>query len=109
MHAPQLKTCFHHPGREAVVRCPECGRFFCRECVTEHDHRMLCSGCLHTLNGRRPSARRRSGYFLALSLQGLLGFILLWGAFYLVGRMLLVVPDSFHEGTIWESSFREPS
>ena len=30
------QRCSNHPGREAAVRCPECGRFFCRECVTEH-------------------------------------------------------------------------
>jgi hypothetical protein len=109
MQGVDLKTCFHHAGREAVVRCPACSRFFCRECVTEHERRMLCSGCLHRLKEGGRKARRRSGYYLSLTLQGMLGFIILWGAFYLVGRMLLVIPDTFHEGTIWESNFRDPS
>ena len=43
------QRCYHHHGREAVVRCPECGRFYCRECVTEHDDRMLCSRCLEQI------------------------------------------------------------
>ena len=40
------QRCFNHTSREAVARCPECGRFFCRECITEHDDRVLCAVCL---------------------------------------------------------------
>lgn len=39
------KRCFNHAEREATARCPVCTRDFCRECVTEHDHRMLCRSC----------------------------------------------------------------
>ncbi len=34
-------------------------------------------------------------------MQGTFGFLLLWYAFYLVGLMLLSIPDAFHNGTIW--------
>ena len=51
------QRCFNHAGREAVARCPECGQFFCRECITEHEDRVLCSACLKKLT-RRPLARR---------------------------------------------------
>ncbi|MCI0613826.1 rhomboid family protein, partial [bacterium] len=37
------QRCFFHSQREAVVRCPECGRYYCRECVTEHLDRLLCA------------------------------------------------------------------
>ena len=40
-----LARCQRHPGREAAARCPSCQQSFCRECVTEHDGRMLCLGC----------------------------------------------------------------
>ncbi len=40
------QRCWHHPTREAVVRCPGCSRFYCRECVVEHLGRMMCSDCV---------------------------------------------------------------
>lgn len=99
------ERCYHHHQREAVVRCPECRRFFCRECVTEHDDRMLCSVCLSRLAGTGRKMDRRWIRRLLLAGQGILGFLLLWYAFYLVGLMLLAIPHAFHEGTIWESGW----
>ncbi len=40
------KRCFNHADREASARCPSCKNDFCRECITEHDGRMLCVNCL---------------------------------------------------------------
>jgi len=102
------QRCYHHLRREAVVRCPQCRRYFCRECVTEHDDRMLCSGCLAQLTGGQAQRSGRWFHGLGLLVQGVLGFTLLWYAFYLVGLMLLAIPDSFHEGTIWQTSWWEP-
>ena len=95
------QRCYHHHRREAVVRCPECRRYFCRECVTEHSDRMLCAQCLTLLaeERRKRSAVWVRGFFILV--QGTFGFLFLWYAFYLVGRMLLSIPDTFHEGTIW--------
>jgi hypothetical protein len=97
--------CYHHHQREAVVRCPECRRYYCRECVTEHDDRMLCSNCLARLAGRRRKPDRNWAQGLMLTSQGVLGFLLLWYAFYLVGLTLLAIPHAFHEGTIWASGW----
>jgi uncharacterized paraquat-inducible protein A len=97
--------CYHHHQREAVVRCPECRRYYCRECVTEHDDRMLCSSCLARLTRRRRKPDRNWVQGLMLAGQGMLGFLLLWYAFYLVGLMLLSIPHAFHEGTVWESGW----
>ncbi len=102
------QRCYHHAQREAVVCCPACRRFFCRECVTEHDDRMLCSQCLaRSAKGAesKPRPWLRAGI---LFLQGILGFVLLWCAFYLTGRILLTLPNSFHEGTIWETGWKGP-
>ncbi len=38
--------CWNHESREAVCRCPGCSRSYCRECVTEHESRLLCAACL---------------------------------------------------------------
>lgn len=99
------KRCFHHHRREAVVRCPECGRYFCRECVTEHDQRMLCSSCLSKLYADRPAGTRSWIRGVSLLVQSVLGFLLIWYAFYWIGLMLLSIPDAFHEGTVWDSGW----
>jgi len=95
------QRCHHHPGREAAARCPECRRFFCRECVTEHEDRVICSDCLARLarDGASPAARRVR--WLWPTAQGLASLLLLWLLLYGLGRTLLLLPSSFHEGTLW--------
>jgi len=65
MSAPPVRQrCWNHANREAVCRCPECGRPFCRECVTEHEARLLCAVCLQALalqTEMRTPFRRRLG------------------------------------------------
>jgi hypothetical protein len=95
------QRCFNHRDREAVARCPECGSFFCRECITEHDARVLCSACLRKL-ARVPLLRRRGFARLFRLSQCLLGLVLAWFFFYLVGESLVSLPSSFHEGTLWQ-------
>lgn len=93
------KRCFNHALREAVARCPVCGKFYCRECIVEHDGRMICARCL--LPGE---ATLRKGRFLSgmvRTFQLLTGVLVLWLAFFLMGRALLCLPSSFHEGTLW--------
>jgi len=43
------QRCLNHTFREAVARCPECGHYFCRECITEHEDRVVCASCLRKL------------------------------------------------------------
>ena len=97
------QRCFNHSLREAAARCPECGHFFCRECVTEHEDRMICAACLRKLVKPRFTQRRA---FVAVLRAGqcLAGLLTVWLVFYLVGRLLVSLPDSFHEGTLWKSS-----
>ena len=95
------QRCAQHADREAVARCPECRRFFCRECITEHDRRVLCAGCLKKL-ARKPLLERRGFASLVLLLQCLVGLMMAWFFFYLIGEALLSLPTSFHEGTLWQ-------
>ncbi len=95
--------CANHGFREAVARCPDCGGFYCRECITEHDDRLLCTACLDKIlapAGGKSSAltlKRLLGAF-----QFSIGLFILWMAFYYLGQGLVSMPSSFHEGTIWE-------
>lgn len=94
------KRCFNHAYREAAGRCGICGRYFCRECVTDHEERLLCSVCLQ---GRvHETGAGRSILLLPLrGLQFASGIVILWLLFYYLGVVLSALPSSFHDGTIW--------
>jgi len=98
------QRCFNHAQRDAVARCPECTRFFCRECITEHDDRVICSACLAKL-ARVPLLQRRGFASAFQFIQCVLGLIVVWFFLYLVGEALLAVPASYHEGTLWKASW----
>src|SRR6185369_8541508 len=102
MHGLAYQRCFNHAQREAAAKCPECGQFFCRECITEHDDRVICAACLRKM-ARVPLLRRR-GFAGAVRVgQCLLGTLVAWFFFYLIGECLLALPDSFHEKTLWQN------
>ncbi|HEU5395730.1 MAG TPA: rhomboid family protein [Verrucomicrobiae bacterium] len=96
------QRCSNHAAREAVARCPECQGFFCRECITEHDDRVLCAACLAKLT-RRPLAQRFALVQLLRLVQCGIGFLFVWYFFFLVGEELLKLPDSFHQATLWHA------
>lgn len=95
------RRCVRHSTREAAVRCPACGEFFCRECVVEHDGKLLCARCVARTSVARETRRqrlaslRRAGSATAASLA-------LWMLFYAMGALLLKIPADFHDGTIWK-------
>jgi hypothetical protein len=98
------QRCFNHELREAVARCPECNRFYCRECITEHEDRVLCASCLGKLTKSSSiSALRFRGVIRIL--QFLSAVVILWLFFYYLGQILLSVPTSFHEGTVWQGGW----
>lgn len=97
------QRCFNHADREAAARCPACGRFFCRECVTDHEGKVLCAQCLRTTEGE--PRERRTGRTLSRALQASISFLVLWFVFYTMGRALLTVPTQFHEDTMWQVEF----
>lgn len=96
------QRCFNHATREAAARCPGCTRFFCRECVTEHEDRVLCATCLSRV-GTSGLPRRRALRNVGRMLQVVLGLLLAWFFFFVVGETLQRIPDEFHEGNIWET------
>ena len=96
------QRCNRHHRREAVARCPSCERYFCRECVTEHQGRFLCSNCLSMESETSLLAKRKFAALFRILHFGF-GGLMIWLAFYLVGYLLLAIPSDFHEGTIWKT------
>ena len=83
------RRCWHHPDRAAVCRCPGCSRDYCRECVTEHDSRLLCANCLRNLlQGAARSTNRRA----AAVASAVAGLLLSWAVFYGFGRVMILLP-----------------
>ena len=94
--------CFKHVSREAAARCPACGRFYCRECVTEHEGRVVCRSCLDAM--LEAGDREMSGWLTGVGgwVLALGGYLVLFYGFYVIGRMLLRIPSAFHSGTFFE-------
>lgn len=102
MSAPTLhQHCWNHEAREAVCRCPGCGRSYCRECVTEHEARLLCARCLaaqaQAPGPRRGTGRRLTGLWMAVG-----GLLLAWTFFYGSGQALILITGRM-EQTSWQS------
>ena len=100
MNTLSTQRCFHHSLREAVARCPECQQFYCRECITEHDDRVICATCLRKL-AVVPEKKRVSFAWIPPIVQFSLGVCVIWLFFYFFGAALLSIPSSFHEGEVW--------
>jgi hypothetical protein len=95
------RRCLNHAEREAVARCPECTQFFCRECITEHDDRVLCSACLKKL--ARVPLTKRPGFAMFLRLcQCALGILITWFFFFVIGEKLAREPNTFHKQSLWK-------
>ncbi len=83
-----------------MCRCPNCANYYCRECVTEHEDRLICATCLRALTATGQQKRafgRATGVLSALA-----GLLLAWLFFYYAGRGLILIPSAIHEGTEWQ-------
>jgi hypothetical protein len=100
MTRPALQQrCWNHELREAVCLCPQCGRSYCRECVSEHDFRLLCAACLQSLSrAARPVAKARFG----LASLAFAGFLLGWLLFFLGGEAVMTLSTRM-EQTSWQN------
>jgi hypothetical protein len=92
--------CWNHETREAVCRCPACGRSFCRECVTEHESRLLCARCLE--GEAQAQGARRHGSRKTILWMAVAGLLLAWIFFYGTGQALILITGRM-EQTSWQS------
>ncbi len=101
------RRCRHHHRREAVARCPGCSAYFCRECVTEHEDRVLCVTCLQRRHLPEPHTRHPWGWLVRL-LGCAVSVTFLWLLWYGMGQMLLALPDTFHDGPLGQQQESRP-
>jgi hypothetical protein len=99
--AVHLRRCARHGEREAAARCPSCGEFFCRECIVEHEGRLLCAACLARLRNQAPEGPRSGPALGRIATLGA-GCLVLWLAFSLLGALLIRIPPRIADGTAWE-------
>ena len=103
MSSLALQRCWNHSSREAVARCPECERSFCRECVVEHEDRIICSACLAKLTAATEKPARRWSIRPVLHfVAAFLGLVAAWFLYFSLGRTLLATPDAFHAQSLWK-------
>ncbi len=95
------KRCVNHSHREAAAKCPECNKFYCRECVTEHENKVLCATCLAS-DFSENKDKSINLKFLKHILIFLFSFLLLWLLYYYFGQLLLTISPDVHEGYFWE-------
>jgi len=96
-----LQRCLHHVEREAVARCVSCTQHFCRECIVEHDGRVLCAECRGKLSAQA-EVKGGFGRKAGAAMHFALSVFVLWFCIYLFGKALLLIPSSFHEGEVWK-------
>ncbi len=93
------QRCWTHEAREAVCRCPECGRSYCRECVTEHEARLLCASCIAARAKSAPRRRRGRAGAVWLAVAGV---FLAWVLFFSAGEAMILIVQRV-ERTSWQA------
>jgi hypothetical protein len=94
------QRCANHELREAVCRCPQCRRSLCRECVTDHEGRLVCAACLR-LSARNAPAPRRSGRRIKEVGMTLASVFLAWGLFFCAAQSLITITER-SERAAWQ-------
>ena len=82
------QSCWNHESREAVCKCLNCGRSYCRECVTEHQGRLLCASCLN-LSLAKHSAGVGVFRKMAPAILIAAGLLIAWLAFWGFGEVVI--------------------
>ena len=88
------QRCWIHSGREAVARCVNCRRYYCRECITEHDGQMTCAECAARAAAKQAAPERSRAFAWAGFALG--GLLAAWLVFYYLGMALARIPSDFH-------------
>jgi len=81
--------CWNHVVRGAVCQCPVCRRPFCRECVSEHDSRLLCATCIKAAVSSANKAPTRRAAWLVLPAMALASTLLVWAIFFSLGQLIM--------------------
>lgn len=90
------RRCRIHGAREAAARCPGCARYFCRECVTEHEDLALCAECISSRTAPKTGGVRWHRRFILRPVAVLLAIVVAWLYFLLLGWATMEIPRRFH-------------
>lgn len=66
----------------------------------EHQGKVLCASCLARIAAVPVKQRSRLAPLRRISALLLAGMVA-WTSFYFLGWLLLRIPPSFHDGTVW--------
>jgi len=91
------RRCWSHATREAVSRCPSCKKFYCRECVTEHDGRLLCVTCLAAAGAA--TVKRTGTRWIVWMTAAIAGLLITFFLHATLGYVLEKLPPSWGRGT----------
>lgn len=86
------QKCEIHPRRGAAARCPVCESVFCRECITEHEGRVVCARCLSSMTEDATDEGERTLLYSGV-LRVACGLLIGWLFFYTVARVLLRITE----------------
>ena len=78
------------------MHCPGCTRFYCRECVSEHEGRYLCTTCLKNATGDTSTVQKARTFIRPL-LKLSFAMLLLFAFFSILGDGLSKLPTLFFE------------
>jgi len=81
--------CWNHAQRGAVCHCPACHRPFCRECVSEHDSKLLCAICIKASVSAADGARARRMAPLWMATMAVASTLLAWAIFFSLGQIIM--------------------
>ncbi|MCD4819929.1 MAG: rhomboid family protein [Candidatus Cloacimonetes bacterium] len=84
--------CHNHIDREAVSLCKHCHNYFCRECISDYDDKMLCKSCIDKLISNNNLKRKKKLNFKQY-LAVIFSSLLLWFIFYSSGNILISISD----------------
>ena len=83
-------SCVTHADRLSVARCPSCRQFYCSECITEHEGRMICAACLELKSVKPVRVEKVRSFPLAAILQCLVATAVILLVFYFFAQIMSI-------------------
>jgi hypothetical protein len=102
------QRCWNHEAREAACRCMACARSYCRECVAEHEGRLICAACLAQASAKR-AVRRGGMRRLAPAALIIAGLLMAWLAYWMIGAFVITIVRTAERNTVSTGRMKLPA
>jgi hypothetical protein len=99
--------CEVHAMREAAARCTVCSHHYCRECIQEHEGRMVCGNCLSLKSSLEPKHFAGFKEMLVRLVMALASAALLWGAFWCIFTIGSLLPAEVYKSPVERAGRKE--